>query len=61
MLDTAARAFRAAGLHEKAAEAMLELRIVCELPTLASFSWVKWQVEMFFFWSVGISYKDEQV
>ena len=50
MLDTAARAFRAAGLHEKAAEAMLELGIVCELPTLASFSWVKWQVEMFFFW-----------
>ena len=44
MLDTAARAFRAAGLHEKAAEAMLELGIdVCELPTLDSFSWVKWR------------------
>lgn len=28
MLDIAARAFRAAGLHEKAAEAMLELGIV---------------------------------
>ena len=54
MLDTAARAFRAAGLHEKAAEAMLELGIVCELPTLDSFSWVKWR---FFFFGVGISHK----